>query len=62
MEITMKTSKEYLNSHNNAERNPGHPHESLSIADEISKEFVLGAIVAAALFGLAIKICVRLLA
>ncbi|HDV8354070.1 hypothetical protein LGM85_30225 [Burkholderia multivorans] len=32
------------------------------LGDEISKEFVLGAIVAAALFGLAIKICVRLLA
>ncbi|MHC6051544.1 hypothetical protein ACYT84_07195 [Ralstonia solanacearum] len=31
-----------------------------NMADEISKEFVLGAIVSAALFGLAIKICVLL--
>ncbi|UZF16118.1 hypothetical protein [Ralstonia pseudosolanacearum] len=52
----MKTSKEYLNSHNNAERNPSHPHESLSIADDIPKEFLLGLIVAAGLLGLALKV------
>ena len=33
---------------------------SRHLGDEISKEFVLGAIVAAALVGLAIKICVLL--
>lgn len=32
-----------------------------NIGDDISKEFLLGLIVAAALLGLAIKICVRLL-
>ncbi len=33
-----------------------------NLGDEISKEFVLGAIVAAALVGLTIKICVLLFA
>lgn len=32
-----------------------------NIGDDISKEFLLGLIVATALLGLAIKICVRLL-